>query len=106
MLRAQGLLIDSERPQVQRLGFVQSPLRLVKPREIVQVDGHVWVIGPKRPLVNRDGTGVVLRSLIPQLPGLVQPREVVQVRRNVGVVGAEGGHVDRECPLVQRLSLL
>ena len=76
MRRPQGLLVDRQRPLVERLGLGVLVLDTVKLRQVVEARGYQGVLRPKRLLqdserasVKRLGLAVAALGVIRSAPG-------------------------------------
>ena len=90
---------------MQRLGLGQPVGGLQEMRQIVEVSGHVGMIGTEALLVDGERAAHQRLGLRKPVRGLKQQRQIVEVSGHIGMIGAEALLVDGERAAHQRLRL-
>ena len=86
VLRPQSLLLDRQRPLVERLGLGIPALGMVNQPQVVEADGHGGVLRPQGLLPNRQRPLVKRLSLGVTGLGAVKLRQIVETRGEAYVI--------------------
>ncbi len=86
MLRPKRLLVDRQRPLVERLGLGVLALDAVKLRQVIEARGYQGVLRPKRLLQDRERAFVEWLGLAVAALGVIDQRQVVETSGEAYVI--------------------